>query len=111
MGSCAGGPPVSANASKMRTRWPFTAHRPTAPAVAERFARAVPARRVRPAAARLHNVHDPGDHPPIIGPRHAAPLVGRAGSQPLHLRLDQPERVVRHRPPDPEIGASESRHR
>src|SRR5215207_3943817 len=44
--------------------------------VVEGFARAIDARRVDPAGARLQHMNDAADHPPIIDAR-LAPRVGR----------------------------------
>jgi hypothetical protein len=53
--------------------------------VVERFVRAIDIRRIDPATARLQDVHDAADNPPIIDPRLASRISRQQWREPGKL--------------------------
>lgn len=81
----AGGPPAAARAANK------SCHTPFAEPVVERLARSIASRRIDPAPARLHDMDDPADDPPVIDTGDATYLVRQQRLKPLKLPIAQPK--------------------
>jgi hypothetical protein len=64
---------------------PYALRGPPDKPVVERFVRAIDIRRIDPATARLQDVHDAADNPPIIDPRLASRISRQQWREPGKL--------------------------
>ena len=70
---------------------PHTLRRPAHEPVVERLARSIASRRIDPAPARLHDMDDSADDPPVIDTGDATYLVRQQRLKPLKLPIAQPK--------------------